>query len=48
MRGEINNIEEVKHQIINNSLIVTSIIGTLAYLISLYRYLQICCLYSIL
>jgi signal transduction histidine kinase len=41
MRGEINNIEEVKHQIINNSLIVTSIIGSLAYLISLYRFLQI-------
>jgi signal transduction histidine kinase len=41
MKNEINNIEEVKHQIINTSLIVTSIIGSLAYLISLYRFLQI-------
>lgn len=41
MKNEINNIEQVKHHIINTSLIVASVIGTLAYLVSLYRFFQI-------
>jgi signal transduction histidine kinase len=37
MRNEFYKIEEVKVHIINNSLLVASVIGSLAYLTSLYR-----------
>lgn len=41
MKTEVHSIEEVKNQIINTSLIVASLIGTLAYLISLSRLFSI-------
>ena len=37
MKVTINSLEEVKKQIIDTSLLVASVIGTLAYLMSLYR-----------
>ena len=37
MKRIMKNIKEVKHQIINTSLVVASVVGTLAYLVSLYR-----------
>jgi signal transduction histidine kinase len=38
MKAGINQIDDVKNQIIDTSLVVSSIIGALAYLISLYRF----------
>jgi signal transduction histidine kinase len=40
MEEKVYEMLHVKNQIINNSLVVASIIGFLAYLISLYRYME--------